>query len=123
MGSFVKKATVRITVPEREGEYIEIKAQLSVGEKNRVSDALMAQRDMGTDDAEVKFRFGSYNQILLETAVVGWRLLNEESESVPFKRELIADLDPEDDLVDKVLGEIATRYPLLGKRQKESKSA
>lgn len=123
MGSFVKKTTVRITVAEREGEYIEIKTQLSVGEQNRVKDALMAQRDMGTDDAEVKFRFGSYNQILLETAVVGWRLLNEEGESVPFKKELIADMDPNDELVDRVLGEIAERYPFLGKRQREKPTA
>lgn len=119
MGAFAGKGTVKITVPEREGEFIEIKATLSVGERNRLMDAIMAEKGSGTKDAERLFRVGTYSQTLLEAAVVGWRLLDDEGQPVAYKHALITELDPDDALVDKVLGEIAVRYPLGGKKKSD----
>lgn len=104
-----------MTVEGREGEWIEIKAALSVREQNRVKDALLVMRGDAADERMVQI--GASNQALLEAAVVGWCLNDEDGQAVPFKRALIGELDPEDELVDKVLGEIATRFPLGGRKK------
>jgi hypothetical protein len=131
MGTFVSKGTVKVTVPERPDEYIEIKVALSQGERNKLMNALMTERGSGTENAERSFLIGTYNQDLAEAAIVGWRIFerdeNEEivldasgaPKAVPFRRALIADFNPDDVLIDKVLGDIATRYPLGGKKKSD----
>lgn len=123
MAAFVGRAPVRVAVDERPDEWIEIKAKLSVGDRGRLTDAIMSVsmitgKDGKEDVADVAMHAGQYQAALLKAGVVGWRLKGEDGEFVPFDRELIAELDPDDALVDKVLGELAARNPTLNQRQK-----
>jgi hypothetical protein len=115
MGAFVGRAPVRVAVVERPDEWIEIKAKLSVGDRGRLTDAVMSVSSGNDGQADVALHAGQYQLALLQAAVCDWRLKDEDGGFVPFNRERIADLDMDDALVDKALGEIAARNPLGGK--------
>jgi len=112
MGAFVR-GSVRVTVEERPEEWIEIKAKLDVGGRGQLFDEIMKVDAGGGQGAEIELRAGRYQGALLAAAVTGWRLLDEEGREVPFKRELIGELDLDDALVDKVYREIVARNPTL----------
>ena len=116
MGSFVGRAPVRVAVEERPDEWIEIKTKLSVGDRARLTDAIVSVNAGSDGVADVAMHAGQYQMALLKAGVNDWRLLGEDGAPIPFDRELIADLDSDDALVDKALGELAARNPMLGGR-------
>lgn len=116
MSVFASKAPVRVEVEERPGEWIEIKGKMSVGDRGRLTDAIMKVSAGGDGQADINMRAGQYVQAMLEAGIVGWQLLDEAGQPVAFRRELIAELDPDDALVDAVLLEITRRNPGLGGR-------
>ncbi len=110
MGSFVSKQAVKVEIDERPGEWIMIKPRMSQGDRTVLQDRVLKVETAGKElTAEV--RVGTWQQSLLELMIVGWNLLDDAGNPVPYKRELIADFDPDDPLVDEVLGEIAARNP------------
>ena len=115
MSSFVSKQAVRIEIDERPGEWVEIKAKLSVGARGKLTDNIMSVKGgKGGNEADVDFHAGRYLAATLEASIVDWHLFDEDGKEVPFKRDLIAELDPDDALIDKVLAEINERNPTLG---------
>lgn len=114
MGSFVSKKTHKVTVPDRPAEWIEIRAKLSVGARGQLTDSIMSVSAGKGGEAEIAMRAGQYLAAMLEAAVVDWCLLDDEDQPVKFKRALIAELDPDDALVDAALAEITARNPTLG---------
>jgi hypothetical protein len=116
MAIFVSKTPVRVEVDERPGEWIEIKPKMSVGDRGRLTDAIMRVSQGGGGEAAIDMKAGQYIGAMLEAGIVNWLLLDEGGQTVPFKRELIAELDPDDPLVDKALLEITQRNPGLGGR-------
>ena len=110
MGCFVSKEAVRIQLENSE-EWIEIKPKLSLGDRNRLADALMEiDTSKGGDEVAVSLRTGRYLVALMETAIVNWHLL-DDGKPVKFDRRQIAELDVDDPLVDKTLNEIVARNP------------
>ena len=123
MSSFVSKEPVRVTVEDRPDEWVAIKPKMSVGDRGTLNDAIMTvSAGMGKDDKDTKVNVqaGQYLAAMLRVNIVDWRLLGDDGQPVPFKRELIADLDPDDTLIDATLGEIARRNPTL--RETHAKS-
>lgn len=116
MAIFVSKTPARIEVAERPGEWIEIKGKMSVGDRGRLTDMIMRVSQGADGQADIDMHAGQYIQAMLEAGIVNWLLLDDSGQPVPFRRELIAELDPDDPLVDKVLSEITTRNPGLGGR-------
>ena len=112
MGSFVSKEPFRVTVEDRPDEWVAIKPKMSVGDRGTLSDAIMTVSTAGKE-TNVSVKAGQYLAAMLRVNVVDWRILGDDGQPVPFKRELIADLDPDDTLIDAVLGEIARRNPTL----------
>ena len=113
MGAFVR-GNVRVTVDEKPGEWVEIKAKLDVGGRGQLLDAIMRiEPGAGGAETGIEFRAGQYQGALLGAAVVGWRLLDDGGQEVPFKPELVGQLDPDDPLVDAVYAEIVRRNPTL----------
>lgn len=132
MGAFVSKTPVRVTLPSRPDEYIAIVPKLAAGARadlhNRLLSVKLNEDAAGEDKADLAFNAGLYNQLLLEAAIVGWRLqgdpdcgLELDAEGyVKFKHEHIGQLDLDDELVDAALGEIAKRNPLSAKQPGKS---
>ena len=122
---FVSKEPVKVTVEDRPDEWIAIKAKMSVGDRGAFSDAIMTvSAGVGKDseDTKVNVKAGQYLAALLRMNIVDWRFLGDDGQPVPFKRELIADLDPDDTLIDAVLEEIARRNPTLAATRAKSGS-
>lgn len=117
MSVFVSKAPVRVSVDERPDEWIEIKAKLSVADRGRLTDTIMSVNTGSGGQADVQMHAGQYLAAMLVAGIADWRLLDDAGQPVPFRRELIAELDPDDALVDKALSEITARNPTLGGRQ------
>jgi hypothetical protein len=118
MGSrshFVRGAPVRISLDDPitpESEWIEIISGLTFGQRNILLDELISAGGMEATGAMVTARYGHYLTSILEAAITGWQLKDEQGQRVAFDKKLIAAFDPEDLLIDKVLVEVATRYPL-----------
>lgn len=113
MGSLVSREPVKITVEGREGEHIAIKPKLSVADRGTLTDAIMHIDGAVGKDTSVSINAGRYMAAMLEIAVTGWRLLDDAGAEVPFTRENVAMLDPDDALVDAALKAIAERNPTL----------
>ncbi len=112
MGSFVSKEPVRVTLENRPDEWVAIKPKMSVGDRGTLSDAIMVVSATGKE-TNVNVKAGQYLAAMLRVNIMDWRILGDDGQPVPFKRELIADLDPDDTLIDAALGEIARRNPTL----------
>ncbi len=122
MSHFVSREPVRVQLDGSE-EWIEIKPQLSVGEKNMLHDVMLQVGGMaggkdkqGSNETEIEVRAksGEYLTRLLEVGITGWKLLDDAGKFIDFKRERIRDLDADDPLVDKVLMELVQRNPFKG---------
>lgn len=88
-------------------EWWEIKTKLSVGDKASIMDALIAMRTdtLGSAPDEVQaFRSLARQR---RVATVGWQLYDDDGEPIPFDRELIDELDPDDPIVEKIDDAIA----------------
>ena len=112
MGGFVSKEPVKVTIESRPDEWVAIKPKMSIGDRGTLSDAIMMVSATGKE-TNVNVKAGQYLAAMLRVNIVDWRFLGEDGQPVPFKRELIADLDPDDTLIDAVLGEITRRNPTL----------
>ena len=110
----LRSAPVRITDDET-GEWIEIKAVLSQGDADWLNDQIY---HFSAETQEM--RTLARETVLLKCAVTGWHLLDEAGKEFPFSKAAIAELPNEiegkkPELIDRVLGEIAARNPLLGR--------
>jgi len=113
MSSFVSRRAVKVTVEDRPGEWIEIKPKLDIDAREALTEKISKVSADGTT-TDIQLHPGRYLGAMLEVAVVGWQLLDDEGQAVPFEGRLIGQLDPEDPLVDQALQEIADRNPTLG---------
>jgi hypothetical protein len=108
---FVSSKPVRISLPDDPEQWVDIKATLSVGDRNALYTS-MAHIEDGKSEIQV----GRYLSALLETAIVDWHLLDEDGKAVPFDPALIASFDPDDPLIELVQDEVAKRNP-FGKKK------
>ncbi len=113
MRHFASRAVVYVTLngtsetEPPEGEYIAIKAALSLAEQAELQGSMVGM----DEDQKVKMNPTDYLRRMNEVAIVGWRLF-EDGEPVPFSRERIGELDCNDPLVDAALKEFAERNPM-----------
>ena len=105
---FVATTPVRV---ELDGEWIEIKPKMSVGDRNALYTAMLT-----IDDGKSEIAVGGYLSALLESSIVGWHLLGADDEPIPFDKALIASFDPDDPLVELVQDEVAKRNPFGQKK-------
>jgi len=119
MGHFSSKGRIYITLdaepttvhPGDAVEWIAIKPALSRGDRSRLQNStLAASYDTESNKASLDFKTLDFELLLLQLAVVDWRLL-EDGQPVPFSEAAIADLSSDDPLVDKALLEIVRRNP------------
>ena len=110
--AFASREPVRITVEGDSEQWIDIKPMLNVGDRNGLYDVLLKMEAFGGSRELVSIvKFGAYLQALGEAYIVDWSLKGEDGQPVPFDRKLIATLDPDDPLVDKVFTEVLQRSP------------
>lgn len=113
MGHFVSAKRLYVTADgvqdsEPSGEYIAVKPKLSYGDR-----AQLLNRLVHTDGTQVSVRLGEFMAAVLELAVVGWRLYDGDGQEVPFAPSRVKDLDPDDELVQRVEEVIARENPTL----------
>jgi len=106
MGHFVrgtKRIELGIHSVAKKAEWWEVKLKLSVGDRTRIQDELLDLRigaiESGPDDKIYMMRaLGAVRKV----ATVDWRLFDDDGKVVPFERELIDELDPDDPIVQKI---------------------
>lgn len=106
-------------------EWISIKPQLGAGAKNAVLNVALdipVPKNRG-DEIDAKLRYGEYLNRVMDIVICNWYLLNDQGNPVDFDRKLIQALDADDPLVDKVLAEIAARYPFGAKKSQPGASS
>ncbi len=117
---FVSKSPVPITLDHI--NTIFIKPRLNYGEKMRVQKAAIKIKSKGTaTDFETDFDSSGYQYQLLIESVVSWS--GPVFEGRPCTPENIAELDPSDPLLDKVIEEISERNKSAGSDDPKSLSA
>jgi len=116
-GSFVSSQPVRVELPDRPDEWIDIKSKLSEGDrKNFVRKTLETEMVEAVEKARFRPLVWEFSEALLRCAIIDWRLLDEHGLPVPYNPEKIAMLDLDDPLVDATLREIIQRNPFLRTR-------
>ena len=91
-------------------EFIAIRAALSLAQRTQIQAALV---EIDASDNQAKARMDRYLMAFNEMAIADWYLVDEDTgKPVPYSRENIGQLDPNDPLVDKALKEFAQRNPL-----------
>jgi hypothetical protein len=110
--SFVSRVPVRIQV-EGDERYIEIKPKLGQGDRLMLIDSLLETRAIEGKAGVVSVaKYGAFVNVLLALSITGWHLTDAAGADVPFAVALIADLDPDDPLTEKVTQEVVARNPL-----------
>ncbi len=104
---------VRITDDET-GEWIEIKAQFTRSDIDDINDSLMELIVSGEGTTQAKMRSMRRITMLLERAIVGWHLLDEDGNDWKFNTGRIRQLPVESELVDRTLEKIIELNPTLG---------
>lgn len=104
---------VRITDDET-GEWIEIKAQFTRSDVDDINDSLMELIVSGEGTTQAKMRSMRRITMLLERAIVGWHLLDEDGNDWKFNAGRIRHLPVESELVDRTLEKIIELNPTLG---------
>jgi len=105
----------RVGVSDEQGNVIYVREKMDVKTKGLVSDALASlSSDVmdGSGEGDIALRLGSHNCVLLVHNIVAWEgpaFVDARGRAIPCTREWIERLDPDEPLVDKVLGEINTR--------------
>ena len=99
-------------------EFIAIRAALSLAQRTQIQAAIV---EIDSKDNSAKARMDLYLMAFNEMAIADWQLVDEDTgKPVPFSKERIGDLDPDQPLVDKALKEFALRNPTLGSRRVRS---
>jgi len=101
-----KKIELGMHSVAKKSEWWEIKAKLSVSDRERVMDSLFEVR-MSDDEASDRVYVIRGLGALRKVATVGWQLFDDEGEVIPFDRNLIDDLDPDDPITELVDDAIA----------------
>lgn len=113
---FVNGAPVPIT----EGENtIFIRPKMDFGTRNACMDALMVIRQADGGRADMAAHVGAYQLALLQHNITGWS--GPDFQGVPCSPDMIARLDPDEPLVERVLEEIGQRNPLREEPPAEKK--
>ncbi len=113
MSKFVKKE--RVAIADDAGNTIWIRAKMDVGTINKVQGAALALtvtlgKDVNLDTVPVDV--GGYQTALLQYNIVAWdgpEFRDAQGKLIPCNPTTIAELDPEDELVMRVLDEIGKR--------------
>jgi hypothetical protein len=124
MGVFVQRAPVRVAVESRPEEWIEIKAKLGQADRSRLLDALVTVDGAASGQPDVALHVGQQALALLRIGVTNWCIFERdeaeqivrEADGTPrkvrFDPALVDLMDPDDELVDRALGELAQRNPI-----------
>lgn len=112
MARFVSDERVAVFLESDPEHIIYIRPKMNVGVRNRVMStiaSIKAQtgKAISTDEMVVGLDMGAYNLALLTCNVVGWA--GPDFENRECTPQNIERLDPDDPLLDKVLGEIQKR--------------
>ena len=110
--SFVARTPVRIQVDGDE-RWIDIKPKLGQGDRLALIDTLLEMKAIEGKVGVISIaKYGAFVNALLELSITGWSLTDGDGAAVPFSVALIADLDPDDPLTEKVTQEVVERNPL-----------
>lgn len=115
---FISQESARLDVGD--GEWVEIKKELSFAESQKVIGAGVASVHAGEnkrDEYKVDFEF--MNVIKLETWIVDWSFTDDDKAKVPVSRSAICNLQP--DLATKIVGLIEKHQTAL-EEEKKAKS-
>jgi len=102
---------IRVTDDET-GEWIEIKAKLTRGDRETYINQIMAY----TEAFSVDIRTVDWLTPMLELAIVGWDLKTDDGQPWEFTPERIKQLPHDSDLIDKVQDVIAEANPTFASR-------
>lgn len=105
---YVTMETVSEERPLEGVEFIAIRAALSLAQRTQIQAAIVEI----DGDSKAKTTMDRYLMAFNEMAIADWYLVDEDTgKPVPYSKERIGDLDPQQPLVDKALKEFATRNP------------
>jgi hypothetical protein len=90
---FVQPAVVRLDLGD--GQWAEIKEQITYGESQRLSGAMLRSVRTAAGDNEVGVDFARYAVLKLQTWLVDWSLRDEADKPVPLSPAAIENLTPE----------------------------
>ena len=90
---FVSPATVRLDLSDQ--DWIEIKEQITYGESQRLSGAMLRTVKTAAGDNEVGVDFARYAVLKLQTWLVDWSLRDDADKPVPVSPAAIENLTPE----------------------------
>jgi hypothetical protein len=91
---FVQPETVRL--PLTDGDWIDVKARLSIGEKKSVDSAgLKTMKTTGDDKGDVVVDLSAFSLARTETYLVGWSFVDDDGRPVKLSREAIRALSEE----------------------------
>jgi hypothetical protein len=123
MGAFVSSKPVRISLPDAPDEWIEIKAKLSLGDREALEAGMFDIR-MNGNTAQFDIRgdklLSSYaGQILLKAVIVAWNLADPDDETkiMPLADESFARIDLDSPIITEVLQEVDRRNPFFRARR------
>ena len=120
----IDEGTERLPIPGDEGEWVEIKSKLTVGDQDTLKEKLVditpieglnreqrrsLQRE-GKSNELVKARYRMSTAALLTVAIVDWSLTSGTGEKIPVTPENIARMDPY--LANWLEDEVEARNPL-----------
>ena len=111
MGAFASRSRVRVAT-EDGSEWIEVKAKLSAGDRERFANEVYKLRE-DSGGREYDISVGTAARLIMSLSFTDWLLLDEgeNPQPVPFSREAISDLDPDWPIVDKALTKVAELNP------------
>lgn len=105
---YVTEETTSEERPPEGVEFIAIRAALSLAQRTQIQAAIVEI----DEDSKARAHMDRYLMAFNEVAIADWYLIDEDTgKPVPYSRERIGDLDPQQPLVDKALKEFATRNP------------
>ena len=121
MQHFISNEPVRVSLPDHPDEWLEIKPALSYADRAYVQGEVYKVDVRLSDGArpaervapQLVLRLERAAPALLSVGIVGWRLLDEAGQEIPFSKELLARANPESPLFDLAIQELVRRNPTL----------
>jgi hypothetical protein len=101
---------VRVVSDDNPDEWVEIKAKLTRGDQQAYTDQIMKLTREGTVNVETL----DWQTPLLELAIVGWNLFDEEGKAWGYRRERVRELPADLPIIEKVAEAIAAANPFFG---------
>jgi hypothetical protein len=92
-GWFVRPAVVRLDLGD--GMWCEVKEQITYGESQRLSGAMLRSVNTGAGNNEIGVDFARFSILKLQTWLVDWSLRDEEDKPVPVSPAAIENLTPD----------------------------